>query len=74
MFQISGMASMFKIECNGAFREGRAMTLLSSLVTQNIQNVDISIISSDGVTIPANKSVLSLHSKFISKVCRVTHI
>ena len=62
------MASMFKIECNGAFKEGRTLALLSSMVTHNIQNIDMSIISSDGVTIPANKSVIAMQSRFIAQV------
>ena len=62
------MDSMFKIECNGEFREGRALALLSSMVTHNIQNIDMAIISSDGVTIPANRGVLALQSKYIAKV------
>ena len=60
--------SIFKIECNGDFREGRALALLSSMVTHNIQHIDMAIISSDGITIPTNRGVLALHSKFISKV------
>ena len=59
---------MFKIECNGDFRKGRAMALLSSMVNHNIQNIDMAIISSDGVTIPANRGVLALQSKYIAKV------
>ena len=62
------MTSMFKIECNGAFREGRALALLSSMVTHNIQNVDLAIIATDGVSIPANKSVLALQSSFVAQV------
>ena len=62
------MESMFKIECNGAFREGRALALLSSMVTHNIQNVDLAIIASDGVSIPANKSVLALQSRYVAQV------
>ena len=51
------MDSIFKIECNGDFREGRALALLSSMVTHNIQNIDMAIISSDGITIPTNSIV-----------------
>ena len=62
------MDSMFKIECNGEFRAGRALALLGSMVTHNIQNIDMAIISSDGVTIPANRGVLALQSKYIAQV------
>ena len=46
---------IFKIECNGAFQEGRAMALVSSMVNQNIHNTDINLIASDGVIVPANR-------------------
>ena len=59
---------MFKIECNGEFRAGRALALLGSMVTHNIQNIDMAIISTDGVTIPANRGVLALQSKYIAQV------
>ena len=59
---------MFKIECNGPFREGRAMALLSSMVNQNIQNLDIAIIASDGVSIPANRTILAWQSKYLAQV------
>eukprot|EP00092_Neocalanus_flemingeri_P020234 GFUD01021909.1.p1 GENE.GFUD01021909.1~~GFUD01021909.1.p1 ORF type:complete len:490 (-),score=137.92 GFUD01021909.1:52-1521(-) len=59
---------MYKIECSGPFREGRAMVLLSSLVTQNIESPDVSLVSLEGVSIPTHRSMLSLHSKFLSAV------
>ena len=31
------------------------MALLSSMVTQNINNTDINLIASDGVIVPANR-------------------
>ena len=49
------MAQIFKIECNGAFQEGRAMALVSSMVNQNIHNTDINLVSSDGIVVPANR-------------------
>ena len=58
---------MFKIECNGPFREGRTMALLSSMVTQNLQNIDITIIADDGVSIPANKQMLAWQSKYLAE-------
>ena len=59
---------MFKIECNGAFRAGRSLALLSSMLTHNIQNVDLSLVTTDGVTIPANRGLLALHSKHLAQV------
>ena len=49
------MAQIFKIECNGEFQEGRAVALVSSMVSQNINNTDINLISSDGIIVPANR-------------------
>ena len=62
------MDSMFKIECNGAFRAGRSLALLSSMLTHNIQTVDLSLVTTDGVTIPANRGLLALHSKHLAQV------
>ena len=59
---------MFKIECNGEFREGRARSLLSTLVTHNIHHLDMSLVCSDGVSIPACRTVLALHSNYIAQV------
>ena len=65
------MDSMFKIECNGAFRAGRSLALLSSMLTHNIQNVDLSLVTTDGVTIPANRGLLALHSKYLAQVTQL---
>ena len=44
------------------------MALLSSMVNQNIQNLDIVIIASDGVSIPANRTILAWQSKYLAQV------
>jgi len=44
------------------------MVLLSSLVTQNIESPDVSLVSLQGVSIPTHRSMLILHSKYISDV------
>ena len=68
------MDSMFKIECNGAFRAGRSLALLSSMLSHNIQHVDLSLVTTDGVTIPANRGLLALHSKYLAQVTIVEHV
>jgi len=42
------------------------MALISSMVSQNISNTDINLMSSDGVIVPANRSVLALQSGLLS--------
>jgi len=42
------------------------MALISSMVSQNINNTDINLMSSDGVIVPANRSVLALQSGLLS--------
>jgi len=44
------------------------MVLLSSLVTQNIESPDISLVSLQGVSIPTHRSMLILHSKYLGDV------
>jgi len=44
------------------------MVLLSSLVTQNIESPDVSLVSLEGISIPTHRSMLILHSKYLGDV------
>jgi len=59
---------MYKIECAGPFKEGRASSILQHLPQLHSDSPDLCLQSSDGISLPSHRCLLALQSTFVADI------